>query len=141
MLFVHGSRPKCSGIRVPKKVHRAWRNKPGQVQVIGQAEIISVQIAKLTWPDQLSGRRVIFFLDNDAASIGLVRAYSPVHASLKIIAQSAALDWQLAIHPWYARVPTAVNPADAPSRLEVSGFLESLCAECIKSVVPDWWNL
>ena len=80
-------------------------------------------------------------LDFDAARIGLTRAYSPVLASLKLITQCSALDRRLAIDPWYARVPTGVNPADSPSRLEESGFLESLGAECVSPVVPEWWHL
>ena len=85
-------RPKHFGLRVPLAVWQAWRTKAGQRQVIGQAEILPVVIVKLTFPDLLRGRRVIVFIDNEAARIGLVRCYSPSVPSLRLISQAISLD-------------------------------------------------
>lgn len=93
-----------------------------QKQVIGQAEIFPVLVAKLTWASELARRRVIFFIDNESAKIALIRAYSPILASLKIALECSAWDFQNDCSSWYARVPTICNVADCPSRMELSNF-------------------
>ena len=93
----------------------------------------------MTFPGLLRGRRVIVFIDNEAARIGLVRCYSPSLPSLRLIAQAVSLDLVLGCQCWYARVPTKANLADLPSRLEFSPYLESLGSESVEPVVPEWW--
>ena len=134
-----GSRPEQFGLRVPERVWSLWKRKPDQKQVIGQAEIMPVIVAKLTWSKYLQGRRVIIFIDNEAARIGLVRSYSPSLPSLRIISASIECDLKLNCMSWYARVPTCANCADAPSRLEGSMFLDSLGCIKVEPVLPDWW--
>ena len=68
--------------------------KDGQVQVIGQAEIFPVLVARLTWRQYLRGRKCIFVLDNEGARIAVVRSYSPVLASLNIVMDGAAWDFK-----------------------------------------------
>ena len=135
----NGDRPEMFGLEVPERVWHLWRRKPGQTQVIGQAEILPVLIAKLTWPNYLRGRRAIVFIDNEAARIGLVRSYSPSLPSLRVIAASIDCDLQLECTSWYARVPTCANCADAPSRLERSNFLISLGCKQVDPILPEWW--
>jgi len=83
----------------------SFKAKTEQKQVIGQAEIVPVLIAKLTWRKYLEGRRVLAFIDNDAARIGLIRSYSPVLPSLKLVMQSALWDYQHSCSVWYSVPP------------------------------------
>ena len=97
-----------------------------QSQVIGQAEPFPVLLSKLTWARRLRDRRVIFFIDSDAARLGLVKAYSPVLPSLNIIMECLSWDYANASESWYARVPSSANISDGrlkKSRVS-SGLLE-----------------
>ena len=114
----------------------AWKSKLEQKQVIGQAEIFPVLVAKLTWGEKLKGRRVIFFLDNESAKIALIRAYSPVLASLKLVMESSAWDFHNNCSAWYARVPTCCNIADEPSRMVIGEFLLKLGVKVVRPSLP-----
>ena len=69
-----------------------WVGELAKRQVIGQAELHPVCVAKRTWREDLRGRRLLVFIDNNAAKDSLVRAYSPLLTSARLIADSAALD-------------------------------------------------
>ena len=58
----------------------------------------------------------MFFIVNESARFALVRRYSPVESSRRIIVQVFKEIQELQLFPWFARVPTCCNPADAPSR-------------------------
>jgi len=137
VLFLPGSVPEVFGCTLREVDIEDWRSKADQKQVIGQAEIFPVLIAKLTWAKELAGRRVIFFVDNESAKIALIRAYSPVLASLKLSLECSAWDIQNDCSSWYARVPTSCNVADSPSRMEVSDFLRQLNARVVTPVFPS----
>ena len=111
---------ECFGAEIPPEVCQSWTSKVDQTQVIGQAELFPVLVAKLTWKKHLAGRRAIYFLDNESARIALVKAYSPVLPSLKIIMQCLEWDFVNRSDSWYARVPTASNISDGPSRMSLA---------------------
>lgn len=113
-----------------------WRSKRDQKQVIGQAEIFPILVAKLTWAEYLKGRLAIFFIDNESAKIALIRAYSPILASLKLVLDCSALDFRNDCSSWYARVPTICNIADSPSRMELSSVLIAMRAAVVEPVFP-----
>ena len=79
------------GAKLSEATVSEWKTKLDQTQVIGQAEIFPLLLARLTWGHRLRGRRVIYFIDNEAARIGLVRAYSPVLPSLNLILSCLSL--------------------------------------------------
>ena len=83
-LFTNGI-VEAFGCELNASLIDSWKTRLHQKQVIGQAELFPVWIAKLTWKNYLKDRRAIFFIDNDAARIGLIKAYSPVLPSLEII--------------------------------------------------------
>ena len=137
VLFLPGCVPEVFGCTLREADIDEWRSKTDQKQVIGQAEIFPVLVAKLTWAEKLAGRRVIYFVDNESAKIALIRAYSPILASLKLALECAAWDFQNDCSSWYARVPTICNIADAPSRMELSDFLRELRAIVVRPVFPS----
>ena len=52
----------------------------GAEQIVAQAELLAVVAAKEPWTKQLmckGGRRVVVFIDNDAARYGLIEGHSP----------------------------------------------------------------
>ena len=70
------------------------------------------------WGKQLHSRRVILFVDNDAAKGALIKSGSRVEPSAGL----AAKFWEVAakerLDVWVDRVASAANPADDPSRNE-----------------------
>jgi hypothetical protein len=116
VLFDGETRTEFFGTRVPEDVHASWRQGTSE-QVIGQAELWPVLLALLTWSDELAGRQVMFFIDQDAARQGLVKAYSPSKPSAEIIGQVFMKVAELEVYPWFSSVPTSSNPADPASRL------------------------
>ena len=58
------------GDHVPQPFVTAWA-RAGKRQVIAQAEMFPVLAAQCTWRKQLSGRSIIWFLDNESARMTL----------------------------------------------------------------------
>ena len=58
---------------IPDRVVSSWISKVGQKQVIGQAELFPVLIARLTWQHRITGKRVYYFIDNESARLALVK--------------------------------------------------------------------
>jgi hypothetical protein len=136
-VLIHKGTVQCFGAVVPDSLVHKWKSKDGQVQVIGQAEIFPVLVARLTWRQYLRGRKCIFFLDNESARIAIVRSYSPVLASLNIVMDVAAWDFKNEVDAWYTRVPTCANISDGPSRmcLDEMGVLGAFTV--VKPIFPD----
>ena len=91
----------------------------GHTQIIAQLELLPIYVALLAWRRLFRdpGRRVVVFVDNDAARFGLIRGYSPNLASRALIEATWQQAATLQLAPWFERVPTSGNPADAASRL------------------------
>ena len=117
VLFVPGLLPCVFGTNVPEQVTRLWQDR-GCKQVIGQAEVLPVAMAKTLWKSRLHGRQVIVFVDNGSALDAFIKGAGNAHGSRELLIVSAALDESLDCDWWYARVPSLANVADAPSRLK-----------------------
>ena len=131
--------PYYFGVQVLDPLVSAW-SVDDKTQLIGQAELLPVLLAKTTWPSEFKNRFNITFIDNNSARFGLIRGYSPVRESAAIINETWLMDSELATGSWYARVPTASNIADKPSRLEFSELEKLPRAKCFKVSLPDSWG-
>ena len=105
------------GDHVPTTWVRKWRAS-GKKQLIGQAEIFPILVAKRTWQSLLELRPVLWFVDNSSAQSALVRSFSSVFDNYELLVTNAILDVRLQSSNWYSRVPSKSNPGDDPSRLE-----------------------
>ena len=114
---------------IPNNLVQRWRELVGD-QVIGQAEIYPVVLAKLHWRNVLSNRRVLYFIDNDSARFALVKMNTPSPASITLVHTYYNVEAEVPSYSWFARVPSKSNPADWPSRgeaeLAVSKFNATL---------------
>ena len=72
--------------------------------------------------EQLTGRRAILFVDNEAACAALTTGTSKVPGALLLVYALWAIAAERDIGLWTERVPTGVNPADLPSRGEELSF-------------------
>ena len=104
------------GAVVPQDLAEQWKSRTSQAQIIGQAELFPRLVARLTWANRLRGQRAVCFVDNESARLAAIKAYSPILASTKILADISLFDHVHEVYPWYARVPTFSNISDGPSR-------------------------
>ena len=104
------------GDHVPSDWIGKW-SRHGKRQMICQAEIFPVLIAKNTWKRQLMGRAVLWFIDNNSALSAIIRAFSPILDNYEMLVLNAELDVELQGLQWYSRVPSKSNLSDEPSRL------------------------
>ena len=121
VLIAPGHRVEHFGAVLSQSTVDSFKVRMEQKQVIGQAEILPVLMAKLTWAKVLWGRKVIFFVDNEAARLGLVKSYSPVLPSLQLIMESAMWDFENDCKAWYSSPP---HPLDS-TRLMAKVWLEA----------------
>ena len=124
--------------RAAPGVVAAWQ-EGGQKQIIGQAELFPLLLARQTWRKRLAGRHVICFVDNDSARFVMIKGYSPVLRSMEIIGEIWKLDVASATAPWYERVPSPSNIADWPSRGENRRLLAAGAAQD-EIVVSEPWQ-
>ena len=113
-MVINGRPLEYFGTRDSQATLASWRTKLEQTQLIGQAELFPMLLARLTWSKYLADNWGVYFGDNDSARQALVKAYSPILPSLHLVIQCVEWDYTNKSAPWYARVPTEANIADAP---------------------------
>ncbi|CAJ1349919.1 unnamed protein product, partial [Effrenium voratum] len=100
---------------VPKSCISQWLGEVGS-QIISQLELFTALMARCHYRDRLIGRRALFFVDNEAARFGLIKASSPSVTMLHLISLFHEEDLDSHSYWWVERVQSDANPADAPSR-------------------------
>ena len=110
------------GAEVPPRVVDAWR-AGGRRQVIYFAELYPILIAKRAWWHFIQRRRILFFIDNEAAKFSFVRNYSAQVNATQLLLENAQLDFQSQALCWYSRVPSKSNLADDASRLSFEAYI------------------
>ena len=92
-----------------------WKAE-GKRQVIGQAELLAVQVALVTWKKIISHRDVLVFVDNDSATVCLGRGFAIAAHSDELANEARLLTSGFSCACGYDRVPSPSNTADLPSR-------------------------
>ena len=106
---------EVSGGHIPAALIDQWKFVVGE-QVITQAEAFAAALARRAYETLVTQRRVILFVDNDAARFSLIKGSSPSVALLKIAQCFHSCGNRDHAIFWIERVPTASNIADLPSR-------------------------
>ena len=89
-------------------------------KVITVLEVVPVVSAAEEWKSRML---------HDAARAGLVKMHSPVATIKAVLRKLADILADYPCFPWYARVPSSSNIADAPSRMEPLEFLRERAEE------------
>ena len=113
VVFSPGERPKGYSMELGREFLTTLF--PRQTQILA-AEAVAVLTALVLAPDGLSGKELVWFIDNEAALSSLIRGGSKAEDVGHIAActQLAMLDHSCAA--WYEWVDSASNPADGLSR-------------------------
>ena len=98
--------------------------RSGAQTVIYELEVLPAVVVRRLWAARLAERPVLAFVDNEGARAALIAGYSSNSAACALASLASAADVQLGARTWYERVPSASNPADAPSRMEPPAILD-----------------
>ncbi|CAE7657217.1 unnamed protein product [Symbiodinium sp. CCMP2592] len=122
------------GCEVPANVLSHWRSD-GKKHVIGLVELYGAILALRHWRKHLDGSRVILFVDNWPALDTLVKGDASVAIWREILMILENPQEASPCYLWIARVPSASNIADAPSR----GSLSELSARLNRARHDELW--
>ena len=93
-----------------------WRKAGGKQMVIYQTEILPQLVARRVWRSRLENRRVLCFVDNNAARDALLKGYTTDVVASDLISEFWLAESRLGCASWFCRVASAANIADGPSR-------------------------
>ncbi|CAE7029847.1 unnamed protein product [Symbiodinium sp. CCMP2592] len=103
--------------QVPERLVARWREEVGE-QIICEVELYALLMIRAGLQNFLSGRRIIFFIDNDAARSVVLRGQSRSEAMHRLAMALSMVDAVAPCISWIERVPSSSNIADWPSRGE-----------------------
>ena len=101
---------------IPEHILRPWKKDAGD-HLICQIELFAVVAIRLALRDLLKRRRVIFWIDNEAARFGLIKNDSSSPSMSALLRVFGRAEDRYLSYSWFSRVPSESNPADAPSTL------------------------
>eukprot|EP00438_Fugacium_kawagutii_P036418 Skav228951 [mRNA] locus=scaffold2816:14273:15415:- [translate_table: standard] len=88
-------------------------------------EMLACYVAMKLWgPDSL-GRYVVMYVDNEASRGAFIKGYSSTKLGNVLVQLTVTSEDDFQWKTWYGRVPTSSNPADPPSRLDISALLRA----------------
>ena len=111
-----GSREVYGG-EVPSTLVEHWMKTVGQ-QIICEAEMYALLLARLHLGKRFSKRRMIFWVDNEACRFSVIKSTSRSAALLVMTQEFHYLREKDQVMVWIERVPSSSNAADWPSRGE-----------------------
>lgn len=134
VLLTRSGEALCFGCNVPEQILRAW-HASGKTHVIGLVELYAAVVGLHAWRHVFKNDRVILFIDSWPAYDALVKGTAGVKEWRELLLVLERTDESHPVHLWTARVPSASNPADPPSRRNVSdiaflGDVKIISAEC-----------
>ena len=86
--------------------------------IIQQIELLPIRSALWTFREILRGCAFVGFVDNEGARHAVIGAYTRGARGIGLVDAIGNEIAELQAHPWWARVPSPSNLADAPSRLD-----------------------
>ena len=113
------------GCAVSDGTIRDWKRAGGKGRVIHQAEVLPAALAMEIWGPRLRNRKVVVFVDNDAARDALVKGATTSKASAALVSKFWDEVAAAGIYVWIDRVASKSNPADGPSRGARRGIEEA----------------
>lgn len=116
---------------VPLEVLKFWFES--SKNPIFHVELLAVCISFEVWKNRLAKRPLVVYVDNDAAKAAIVKGYTAVQGAEELCEHLTQVEEDQEIALWCARVPTASNIADEPSRFVTCNLVGKGYVE----VVPD----
>lgn len=108
-----------------KPGHLAALGFPRKSTVIFEAEMLALLVALTLWKKHIRNRPVVGYIDNNSTRDVCISGTARSSPGKELISSILHLEDELSLVAWYARVPSASNIADGPSR----GVLEGVPAK------------
>eukprot|EP00439_Symbiodinium_sp_Y106_P008177 s10129_g1.t1 len=100
---------------VPADLLEHWKAEVGD-QLICEIELFAILASMLELTSILQSRRIVWWVDNDAARSVLIKGASKSWAMHSLARIFTEIDREFPSMWWVCRVPSFSNPGDAPSR-------------------------
>ena len=121
---VDGSERQAHSILVPESLVSHWLEEAGD-QIISQIELWAFVILKWSFRERLCNRRVIAWIDNEAARACAIKAKSPSPTMRALARILGDIDASFPTMSWFERVCSFSSPADLPSRGKIQDVVSS----------------
>lgn len=118
-----GGNPLVFDGAVPQEIVDKWKSK-GSKQIISQAELFAVVCIRYNLRNLFCRRKVIFFVDNEAARFCIIRSVSSKNSMQVLASFFHSTDVESETYHWIERVPSPSNPADLPTRGRTEELLQ-----------------
>jgi len=122
-VLIDGETRLAFKISVPSKLVDHWLRLAGE-QIISQVELWALVCFKWSQKERLLNRRVIEWIDNEAARVSVIKANSSSSTMRSLSRVMADIDLKWPTFSWTERVCSYSNPADLPSRDRLQEALE-----------------
>ena len=114
-VIIDGKFRKAYVVSVPGSLVSHWLEEAGD-QIISQIELWAFVVVKWCFRKLLCHRRVIAWIDNEAARACAIKANSPSPKMKSLARILSDIDVSFPTMSWFERVCSFSNPADLPSR-------------------------
>ena len=111
------AKPVCFTMPIEKTIARKWLPRKNQIALV---ELFAPIAAVETFGHLMQGKKIIFMIDSESALGALVKGYSDREDMCELVGLFWKQIAQLDILTYLDRVPTDCNPADDPSRNDMS---------------------
>jgi len=103
---------------------------PSRSTVIFEAELLALIVCFKIWRKHLRHRPCVMYIDNNATRDVSISGRASTAPASELVAELLMLEDRNCTNTWFARVPSASNIADGPSRND----LAEITAECVSAV-------
>jgi hypothetical protein len=111
---------------IPEWLVFNWQRHGAKQQVIAEAELLPIIIARQLICRSQVLKLVIHFVDNDGVSDALIAGFSRVVSLQSLLRRFVLQECEFKFASWISRVASHANPADAPSRMAKEFLTEDL---------------
>ena len=115
VILPDGEPPLVFDGSIPQQIINKWTSS-GSKQVIAQAELLTVVAMRYNLRHMLHRKKVIFFIDNEAARFALIKSVSGRSSMQSLASAFHRCDLSYECFHWIERVASQSNPADLPTR-------------------------
>eukprot|EP00438_Fugacium_kawagutii_P023706 Skav228033 [mRNA] locus=scaffold1188:5424:7796:+ [translate_table: standard] len=124
------------------KLHLEPLGFPKKKTVIFEAELLALLLGMTVWSGLIAQQPCMFYVDNNAARDISISGHARTEPGSTLASMLLRLEDSLGIIAWYARVASASNIADAPSRCSRDGihvpYVEShVVSKAIASIISQ----
>ena len=135
---------RVGGVDVPERWVHATAAVPPELtacfrarkQYIGLYEQVAAVAVYQTLGAELTGRRVVHFIDNQGAMAGLAKGYAREVDSARVVHAFHAWNAGARVSVWFEYVRSKANIADLPSRNEFA-VLREMGSELVEMQLPE----